>query len=88
MNTVGVPCTSCRPTGILADDRAPVRLARIVHPADIQSDIDTDAAGPGLLAIGLGGLDVQADDDRLLDRATFVYYALYAWCAGEVRSSV
>lgn len=71
----------------LADDRALVRLARIVHAADIPTDINTDAAGPGLLAIGLGGLDVEADDYRLLDRATFVYDALYAWCARQITSS-
>ncbi len=72
----------------LTDDGALVRLARIVHAADIQSDLDTDAAGPGLLAIGLGGLDVEADDYRLLERATFVYDALYAWCARQDTSAV
>ena len=72
----------------LTDDGALVRLARIVHAADIQSDLDTDAAGPGLLAIGLGGLDVEADDSRLLERATFVYDALYAWCARQDTAAV
>jgi hypothetical protein len=64
----------------LAGDPALARLARIVHAADIAADLGTDPAGPGLLAIGLGGLDVEDDDHRLLDRATFVYDALYAWC--------
>ena len=68
----------------LGDDPALARLARIVHAADISSDICTDAAGPGLLAIGTGGLDVEADDYKLLERATFVYDALYAWCVREV----
>jgi hypothetical protein len=68
----------------LGTDAALVRLARIVHAADIESDIDSDPAGPGLLAIGLGGLDVESDDHRLLDRATFVYDALYAWCWRDV----
>ncbi len=71
----------------LADDRALVRLARIVHAADIESDLDTDPAGPGLLAIGLGGLDVEADDHRLLERASFVYDALYAWCAQQAEAT-
>ena len=62
------------------DDPTLARLAKIVHAADIDDDLDTDPAGPGLLAIGLGGLDVEADDHRLLERATFVYDALYAWC--------
>jgi hypothetical protein len=66
------------------DDPALARLARIVHAADIASELDTDPAGPGLLAIGLGGLDVEADDHRLLERASFVYDALYAWCKTQV----
>ena len=72
----------------LAGDMALTRLARIVHAADISTDLDTDPAGPGLLAIGLGGLDVEADDHRLLERATFVYDALYAWCAQQVASGL
>ena len=36
--------------------------------------------GPGLLAIGVGGLEVETDDYVLLERASFVYDALYAWC--------
>ncbi len=66
------------------DDAALGRLARIVHAADIATELDTDPAGPGLLAIGLGGLDVESDDHRLLERAGFVYDALYAWCARQV----
>ena len=61
-----------------------VRLARIVHAADIDGEVHTDPAGAGLLAVGLGGLDVEADDHRLLERAEFVYDALYAWCAKQV----
>jgi hypothetical protein len=71
----------------LAHDPALVRLARIVHAADIDSELDTDPAGPGLLAIGIGGLDVEADDRRLLERASFVYDALYAWCARQVATA-
>ena len=68
----------------LGDDAALARLARIVHAADIESDLHTDPAGPGLLAIGVGGLDAEPDDHRLLERAQFVYDALYAWCVREV----
>ena len=68
----------------LDSDPALVRLARIVHAADIDGELGTDPAGAGLLAIGTGGLDVEADDQRLLERATFVYDALYAWCARQV----
>lgn len=68
-------------------DPALDRLALIVHAADIDSEIHTDPAGPGLLAIGLGGLDVEDDDHRLLDRASFVYDALYAWSAQQVAAT-
>ena len=64
----------------LASDPALVRLARIVHAADIASEIHTDPLGPGLLAIGEGGLDAEADDHQLLEKGCFVYDALYAWC--------
>jgi hypothetical protein len=68
----------------LAGDPALARLAKIVHAADIADDLDTDPAGPGLLAIGVGGLDVEADDQRLLEKGRFVYDALYAWCQRQV----
>ena len=68
----------------LGDDLALVRLARIVHATDVSDDVESDPAGFGLLAIGVGGLLVEDDDHRLLERATFVYDALYEWCAVEV----
>ncbi|HKY47573.1 MAG TPA: chromate resistance protein ChrB domain-containing protein [Acidimicrobiia bacterium] len=67
----------------LGADPALVRLARIVHAADIKEDLDTDPLGPGLLAIGIGGLEVEADDLQLLDKGLFIYDALYAWCRLE-----
>jgi hypothetical protein len=78
----------------LGGDPALVRLARIVHAADIPGELASDPLGPGLLAIGEGGLAVEADDQRLLERGLFVYDALYAWCqqqpattpASEMRS--
>jgi hypothetical protein len=68
----------------LDGDPALVRLAKIVHAADIAADLGTDPAGPGLLAIGLGGLDVEPDDHQLLAKGRFVYDALYAWCQRQV----
>lgn len=68
----------------LGDDPALTRLARIVHAADIESEIGTDPFAPALLALAFGGLDVEADDHRLLERASFVYDALYAWCTQQV----
>lgn len=64
----------------LEGNKALSRLARVVHAADIESDIATDPLGPGLLAIGLGALECEKDDQRLLERELFVYDALYAWC--------
>jgi hypothetical protein len=64
----------------LGGDPALARLARIVHAADIAGELHTDPLGPGLLAIGEGGLDVEADDQRLLEKGSFLYDALYAWC--------
>jgi hypothetical protein len=71
----------------LGNDPALVRLARIVHAADISEDLHTDPLGAALLAIGVGGLDVEADDHRLLDRGSFVYDALYAWCQRDVAAA-
>ena len=64
----------------LGGDPALVRLAEVVHAADVSQDLEKDALAPGLLAIGEGGLLAEDDDHRLLDRGSFVYDALYAWC--------
>lgn len=72
----------------LGGDAALVELAAIVHAADISEDADTHPLGPGLAAIGVGGLDVEADDDALLDRALFVYDALYAWCQRQIATEM
>ena len=68
----------------LDSDPALMRLARIVHAADIDSEVSTDPFAPMMLALAQGGLDVEADDHRLLERACYVYDALYAWCVREV----
>jgi hypothetical protein len=64
----------------LLGDPALVRLARIVHATDIEGELGTDPLGPGLLAIAEGARDVEPDDLKLLERESFVYEALYAWC--------
>jgi len=58
-------------------------LAQIVHAADISSDIDSHPFGSAIEAIGAGGLDAEPDDLRLLERGSFVYDALHAWCAKQ-----
>jgi hypothetical protein len=64
----------------LGVDPALARMANVVHAADIAGELGSDPLGPGLLAVGEGGLDVEANDQRLLERGSFVYDALYAWC--------
>lgn len=68
----------------LDSNPALVRLAHIVHAADITDDLHSDPLGAGLLAIGIGGLDAESDDHRLLDRGSFVYEALYEWCLRDI----
>jgi hypothetical protein len=58
-----------------------------VHAADVAADLHTDPLGPGLLAIGQGGLHVEDDDHRLLERGLFVYDALYAWCQQQTEAA-
>ena len=70
----------------LTADPALKRLARIVHAADIAEDLSTDPLGPGLLAIGVGWLDVETDDQVLLEKGSFVFDALYAWCRLETKT--
>ena len=43
----------------LGENRALERLARIVHAADVSKDRESDPLGPGLEAIGTGGLAVE-----------------------------
>ena len=55
-------------------------MAKIVHAADISEDRNSDPFGPGLEAIGAGGILAEANDQVLLEKGSFVYDALYAWC--------
>jgi hypothetical protein len=71
----------------LDDNPALMRLAAIVHAADVSADTDQDPVAPGLSAIGVGGLDVESDDQVLLQRGLFVYDALYAWCERQSTSA-
>ena len=68
-------------------DRALLRLARIVHAADVEEDLETDPVARGLEAIAVGYSLRFPDDLENLERQFEVYDALYAWCrlhmAGE-----
>jgi hypothetical protein len=61
-----------------------VRLAKIVHAADVESDIDKDPIGRGLEAIASGfSLRFPEDNENLVHQFD-LYDALYAWCRQEV----
>jgi hypothetical protein len=60
-----------------------LRLARIVHAADVSQDIDKDPIARGLEAIASGySLRYPEDDENVLHQFE-VYDALYAWCRLE-----
>ena len=61
-----------------ARDQALVELARIVHGADFADEVDFTPESAGLRAISYGFPLVSRDDDETLERATFLYDALYA----------
>lgn len=65
-------------------DPALLRLARIVHAADIAVDRHTDEIAPGLEAIAVGYSLRFPDDTENLNRQFDVYDALYAWCRLQV----
>lgn len=65
-------------------DPALLRLAKIVHAADIETDLHTDEIAPGLEAIAVGySLRFPADSENL-SRQFEVYDALYSWCRLQV----
>ncbi len=65
-------------------DRALLRLARIVHSADVEADLDLDPIARGLEAIAVGYSQRFPDDLENLARQFDVYDALYAWCRLQV----
>ncbi len=68
-------------------DPALLRMAKIVHAADVAPDIDTDPIARGLEAIAVGYSLRFPDDEENLDRQFDVYDALYAWCRLQVAKS-
>ena len=60
------------------NDSALQHLARIVHSADFPDATSLTAEGAGLRAISRGFPLVARDDNESVQRATFLYDALYA----------
>ena len=57
-----------------------LRLAKIVHAADVSEDIDKDPLARGLEAVASGFSLRFPDDLENLEHQFEVYDALYAWC--------
>ena len=65
-------------------DPALVRMAKIVHSADVEEDIDADPIARGLEAIASGfSLRFPKDEENLAHQFD-VYDALYTWCRLDV----
>jgi hypothetical protein len=60
------------------DDPAMLALARIVQSADFPDEIGLSPEAPGLVAISRGFPLVARDDYETIERAGFLYDALYA----------
>ena len=61
-----------------------LRLAQIVHSADVNEDIDKEPIARGLEAIASGYSLRFPDDLENLDHQLEIYEALYAWCRLDV----
>jgi hypothetical protein len=57
-----------------------LRLAKIIHAADVSDDIDSDPLARGLEAIASGFSLRFPDDSENIERQFEVYDSLYAWC--------
>jgi hypothetical protein len=65
-------------------DPALLRMAKVVHSADVTRDIDKDPIARGLEAIAVGYSLRYPDDEENLARQFEVYDSLYAWCRLQV----
>jgi hypothetical protein len=70
----------------LGNDPALVELAKIVHAADVDEDIDSSPEGRGLQAIAKGfSLLHGRDDHRKIVLESPIYDALYTFCLERVK---
>jgi len=61
-----------------------LRMAKIVHAADVAEDIDTDPLARGLEAIASGYSLRFPHDMENLEHQFELYDALYAWCRLDI----
>ena len=67
------------------DDPALARMAKIVHAADVEADIDTSPEGAGLKALAMGFRRIYGERDaEKLEAQMAMYDALYEWCRQTV----
>ena len=71
----------------LGGDAALRELARIVHGADFPAEIQITPESAGLWAISQGFTDVGKDDAEILEKASFLYDALYSHLQRQVSST-
>ena len=72
----------------LARDPALMRLAEIVHAADVAEDRGSSPEGAGLYAIAHGfALLHGTADHRKIELETPMYDALYAWCEEQASAA-
>ena len=72
----------------LTVDPALVRLAQIVHAADVSEDSDSSPEGPGLYAIAHGFAILHGTEDhRKIELESPMYDALYAWCQDQTSTA-
>ena len=72
----------------LDGDPALVRMAEVVHAADVSEDRDHSPEGPGLNAIAQGFAILHGTDDhQKIALETPMYDALYAWCQQEISAA-
>jgi hypothetical protein len=64
-----------------------LRMAKIIHAADVSADIDSDPIARGVEAVAKGFSLRFPDDLENLSHQFDVYDALYAWCRLDVASS-
>ncbi len=65
-------------------DKALLRLAKIVHSADVRADRDADPIASGLEALAVGYSLRFPNDKENLKHQFEVYDALYVWCRLQV----
>ena len=72
----------------LTDDPALVRLAQIVHAADVSEDRGSSPEGPGLYAIAHGFAILHGTEDHTkIELESPMYDALYAWCQDQTSTA-